>query len=64
MTYETIRADETIKTYISRADESLAALGYTEHSFAHVTKVADTARYILETLGCSEHDIELVQNAC
>lgn len=50
MTYETIRADETIKTYISRADESLAALGYTEHSFAHVTKVADTARYILETL--------------
>ncbi|MCI6028598.1 MAG: HD domain-containing protein [Clostridiales bacterium] len=63
MTYETIRADETIKTYISRADESLAALGYTEHSFAHVTKVADTARYILETLGCSEHDIELVQIA-
>ena len=63
MTYETIRADETIKTYISRADESLAALGYTEHSFAHVTKVADTARYILETLGYSEHDIELVQIA-
>ena len=63
MTYETIRADETIKTYISRADESLAALGYTEHSFARVTKVADTARYILETLGYSEHDIDLVQIA-
>ena len=34
----------------NREYESLAALGYTEHSFAHVMHVADTAKYILETL--------------
>jgi len=57
--YEKIRQNEAIKVYIQRADESLAALGYTEHSFAHVTKVAETVKYILETLGYSEHDVEL-----
>jgi len=41
----------------------LLALGYTEHSFAHVTKVAETARYIIETLGYSEHDCELAEIA-
>ena len=57
--YEKIRQSEAIKVYIQRADESLAALGFTEHSFAHVTKVAETVRYILETLGYSEHDVEM-----
>lgn len=38
-------------------------MGYTEHSFAHVTKVAETARYIIETLGYSEHDCELAEIA-
>ena len=63
ITYQDIRKNETIRTYIRKADESLVALGFTEHSFAHVTRVADTARYILETLGYSEHEIELVQIA-
>ena len=57
--YEKIRQSEAIKVYIQRADESLAALGFTEHSFAHVTKVAETVRYILETLGYSAHDVEM-----
>ncbi|MBR3909888.1 MAG: HD domain-containing protein [Anaerotignum sp.] len=57
--YEKIRHSEAIKVYIQRADESLAALGFTEHSFAHVTRVAETVRYILETLGYSEHDVEM-----
>ena len=63
MTYEAVKNNQTIKTYIQRADESLVALGYTEHSFAHVTKVAETAGYILETLGYPEHDVELVKIA-
>ena len=63
LTFLEIKNDETIRTYIKKADESLAALGYTEHSFAHVTKVADTARYILETLGFSAHTVELAQIA-
>lgn len=63
LTYEEVRKDETIRTYIAKADESLGALGYTEHSFAHVTKVADTAKYILETLDYPKREIELVQIA-
>ena len=63
MTYEEVKSNKTINTYIQRADESLVALGYTEHSFAHVTRVAETARYILSTLGYPEHDVELAQIA-
>lgn len=63
VTYEQIQNNKEIRTYIERADESLSALGFTEHSFAHVTKVAETAGYILETLGYSEHEVELVKIA-
>ena len=57
--YNKIRENEAVKTYIRKADESLGALGFTEHSFAHVTKVAENVKYILETLGFSEHEVEL-----
>ncbi len=63
ITFEQIKKNEKINTYITRADESLLALGYTEHSFAHVSRVAETAGYILETLGYSRHDVELVKIA-
>lgn len=63
ITFEEIKKNETINTYIKKADESLVALGYTEHNFAHVTKVAVDAAYILETLGYSEHEIELAKIA-
>ena len=55
MTFEEIEKNETIRAYISKADESLVALGYTEHSFAHVTHVAAMAGYLLETLGYDAH---------
>jgi hypothetical protein len=51
VTYQEIRDNEEINTYIRQADMSLSALGYTEHSFAHVTIVAEKAGYILQTLG-------------
>ena len=63
LTYDEIRKSEAIKTYIIRADESLGALGFTEHSFAHVTHVAETAGYILGTLGYDERTIELAKIA-
>ena len=63
MTYEEIRKDEAIKVYIRQADASLAALGFTEHSFAHVGYVAETAGYILTTLGYPERTVELVKIA-
>jgi len=63
MTYEEIRKSEEINTYIRQADLSLSALGYTEHSFAHVTLVAEKAGYILRTLGFDDRLIELAKIA-
>ena len=63
ITFEDIKKDQTVKTYIQKADESLIALGFTEHSFAHVTKVALTAADILEKTGHSHDDIELAKIA-
>lgn len=63
ITFEDVKNSEVIKTYIKKADESLIALGYTEHSFAHVTKVAQTASDILLTLGYDKREAELAQIA-
>ena len=63
ITFSDIKNDERIKTFIARADASLLALGYTEHSFAHVGMVSSNAAYILEMLGYSEHEVELVRIA-
>jgi metal-dependent HD superfamily phosphatase/phosphodiesterase len=63
LTLEDIKRNEIVNTYITRADESLSALGYTEHSFAHVTRAAEVAGYILETLGFPAREIELARIA-
>ncbi|HAG14016.1 MAG TPA: phosphohydrolase [Ruminococcus sp.] len=63
MTYEEIKKVEEINVYIRQADETLQALGYTEHSFAHVTFVAERAGYILETLGFPARTVELAKIA-
>ena len=59
MTYAELKKDMSIRALIQRADESLLALGFTEHSFAHVGRVAETVKDILSTLGYSAHEIEL-----
>ena len=63
MTYEEIKNNEEINSYIRQADASLVALGFTEHSFAHVTLVAEKAGYILETLGYPARTVELTKIA-
>ena len=63
VTYDTLRRDAAINTYITRADESLSALGFTEHSFPHVCRVAELAGELLRTLGYDEHEIELARIA-
>lgn len=63
ITYDDIKQNETIKTYIIEADKTLLAMGYTEHSFAHVCKVAEDAAYILSKLNRPAHEIELVKIA-
>lgn len=63
LSYEQVINSEAIKTYIICADKSLDALGYTDHSFAHVTHVAEMAGYILNTLGYDDRTVELAKIA-
>ena len=63
ITYQQVKENPAVRTYIQKADESLGALGFTEHSFAHVGLVAANAKYILQTLGYPERTVELVQIA-
>ena len=63
MTYEEIKKDEAIRTYIIRADESLCAIGLTEHSFPHLTIASEKAGYILKELGYPARTVELAKIA-
>ena len=63
ISYEDITRQEEIRTYIRQADAALAAIGYTEHSFAHVTYVASRAGEILQTLGYDARTVELARIA-
>lgn len=63
VTFEDIRTSPEICTYITQADASLIALGFTEHSFAHVTRCAQVASHILSRLGYSPREVELCKIA-
>ena len=63
ITFNDIKKNEEIKTYISAADSALSALGFTEHSFAHVGLVSERASCILEKLGADERMVELTRIA-
>ena len=63
ITYETVKQSVEIRTYITQADASLLALGYTEHSFAHVTRCAVVAGDLLQELGYDAHTLELCRIA-
>ena len=59
ITFEQIKNDPTVATYIRQADAALKAYGYTEHSFPHVTRAAKVAAQILEDFGYSKREMEL-----
>lgn len=63
LTFLDVKNNEEIKTYIRKADESMKAIGYTEHSFAHVMKAAQQAAEILDKLGYPERTVELARIA-
>ena len=63
ISYEKIKQNSDIRAYITAADRSLMALGYTEHSFAHVTRVAECAADILSRLGYDEKTVEMARIA-
>ena len=63
ITFDDIKNDGKLRAYISAGDSALRALGFTEHSFPHVYKTAQTAAAILSELNYGERDIELVKIA-
>ncbi len=63
VTYKYIKNNPDVITYIKQADKALETIGFTEHSFAHVEKVATNASWLLENLGYSERECELARIA-
>lgn len=63
VTYEQVKNSHEINAYIRMADESLKAMGYTEHSVAHVARCAQTAYDILRKLEYDAHTCELARIA-
>ena len=63
LTYEYIRRNKDIQTYINYADAALSTIGYTEHSNAHAERAAATAFMILTTLGYEQRTCELAEIA-
>ncbi len=61
--FNKIKHDHDISVYIKEQNESMQAMGYTEHSYAHIGVVADRVGYILDTLGMDDHTIDLALTA-
>lgn len=59
MTFNDIKKNSEINTYIEYADQYLEEVGYTEHAYNHLYRCVKVTEYILETLGYDEHTIEL-----
>lgn len=63
ISYEEIKKDPVINSYMERGDFVLGAMGFTEHSKVHCSKVAETAGIILKKLGYSDKETELAKIA-
>ncbi|MFV0399741.1 MAG: HD domain-containing protein [Oscillospiraceae bacterium] len=63
ITFEQVKQDEAVRTYIQKADDTLGVIGYTEHAFAHVGRCAETVRELLTRLGYDSRTVELGQIA-
>ncbi|MGE5675618.1 MAG: HD domain-containing protein [Mycobacterium leprae] len=59
VTYQLVKSDPEVMTYIHGAQEMLQAIGFTEHGPRHVTLVAHRAMALMESLGLPERRREL-----
>ena len=59
LTLKDIRHDARVRTYISRGNEQMQAIGYTEHGHRHAGIVSTIARTILTQLAHPEREGEL-----
>jgi uncharacterized protein len=59
VTLKDVRHDPRVRTYITRANDQMMAIGYTEHGHRHAGICSTIARHILTTLGYPEREAEL-----
>ena len=63
MTYQEIKQNAEVCALLEKGNQNLGVLGFTDHSKAHCTLVAERAAYILRKLGFSEREQELAKIA-
>lgn len=63
ITLKEVKANPKVHLLIQKADDNLAALGYTEHGFRHLSVVARWAGMILRELKFPERKAELAEIA-
>ncbi len=63
VTVEAVRRDPEVRAFIEKANESLRALGYTEHGHRHAALVGNIAENILRHLGYDARTCELAHIA-
>ena len=63
VTFEAVKKNAEIRTYIEKGNANLGVLGFTKHSNGHATKVSDTAAKILEELEYPARTVELARIA-
>jgi len=63
VTYETLKNDEQVRSYIQAGNDALKALGFTEHYFPHLCHTAEIAAMILKELDHPDEAIELAKIA-
>ena len=59
ITLESILKNEEINAYITKGNENLGVIGYTEHGFAHAKRSSNYASYILRSLNYDDRACEL-----
>ncbi len=59
ITYDRIRQTPAINALIEAGNEALNVMGFTDHGYAHATITANTAEYILQSLGFDARTCEL-----
>jgi len=63
ITLEDVKKNPEVQQLIQSSQEQLNALGYTEHSFRHISIVSKRAGDVLEMLGYDEKRVELAKIA-
>jgi metal-dependent HD superfamily phosphatase/phosphodiesterase len=59
ITLDDVKAREDVKVYLTRGDQNMDTIGYTEHGFRHAEVVAERAQHMISALGGEEREAEV-----